>query len=114
MSPRTFNRARQNRVGADSVYIALLFCQNSGGWSILTTSYISSNFANQHHLEETYARGTLLVPDLVGTFVFALSGAMAGDGTGSRAAAMNHKGVFTRDRRPKMAAHFLRSRWAGK
>jgi beta-glucuronidase len=25
---------------------------------------------------------------------------------------MNFKGVFTRDRRPKMAAHFLRSRWA--
>ncbi len=24
---------------------------------------------------------------------------------------MNYKGVFTRDRRPKMAAHFLRSRW---
>jgi beta-glucuronidase len=29
----------------------------------------------------------------------------------SRAAGMNFKGVFTRDRRPKMAAHFLRSRW---
>ncbi len=26
--------------------------------------------------------------------------------------AMNYKGVFTRDRTPKMAAHFLRSRWA--
>ena len=25
---------------------------------------------------------------------------------------MNWKGVFTRDRRPKMAAHYLRSRWA--
>jgi hypothetical protein len=25
---------------------------------------------------------------------------------------MNFKGVFTRERRPKMAAHFLRSRWA--
>jgi beta-glucuronidase len=31
-----------------------------------------------------------------------------------RAAAMNFKGVFTRDRRPKMAALFLRSRWAAK
>ncbi len=30
-----------------------------------------------------------------------------------RSASMNFKGVFTRDRRPKMAAHFLRSRWAG-
>lgn len=27
-----------------------------------------------------------------------------------RAGGMNHKGVFTRDRRPKMAAHVLRSR----
>ncbi len=31
-----------------------------------------------------------------------------------RPATMNHKGVFTRDREPKMAAHFLRERWAGK
>lgn len=29
-----------------------------------------------------------------------------------RAGGMNLKGVFTRDRRPKMAAHLLRSRWA--
>ncbi len=28
-----------------------------------------------------------------------------------RPASLNHKGVFTRERRPKMAAHFLRSRW---
>jgi beta-glucuronidase len=28
-----------------------------------------------------------------------------------RTAGLNHKGVFTRDRRPKMAAHFLRARW---
>jgi beta-glucuronidase len=28
-------------------------------------------------------------------------------------AGMNHKGVFTRDRRSKMAAHFLRQRWEG-
>jgi len=27
---------------------------------------------------------------------------------------MNFKGVFTRDRRPKKAAHFLRSRWSQK
>jgi len=29
-----------------------------------------------------------------------------------RAASMNHKGVFTRERQPKMAAHFLRERWS--
>ncbi len=28
-----------------------------------------------------------------------------------RTSGLNLKGVFTRDRRPKMAAHFLRSRW---
>ncbi len=28
-----------------------------------------------------------------------------------RMGGMNYKGVFTRDRRPKMAAHFLRERW---
>ena len=31
-----------------------------------------------------------------------------------RPGTMNHKGVFTRDRSPKMAAHFLRERWFGK
>lgn len=30
-----------------------------------------------------------------------------------RVGGLNLKGVFTRDRRPKMAAHFLRERWAG-
>jgi beta-glucuronidase len=28
-----------------------------------------------------------------------------------RPGGLNTKGVFTRDRRPKMAAHFLRQRW---
>lgn len=31
-----------------------------------------------------------------------------------RAGGLNHKGVFTRDRRPKLAAHLLRRRWFGK
>jgi beta-glucuronidase len=30
-----------------------------------------------------------------------------------RAGGLNHKGVFTRDRRPKLAAHALRRRWRG-
>jgi len=29
-----------------------------------------------------------------------------------RMGGMNYKGVFTRDRRPKMAAHFLRKIWS--
>jgi beta-glucuronidase len=32
----------------------------------------------------------------------------------TRAAALNHKGVFTRDRRPKLAAHRLRELWGAK
>jgi beta-glucuronidase len=31
-----------------------------------------------------------------------------------RVGSLNQKGVFTRDRRPKMAAHRLRELWAGK
>jgi beta-glucuronidase len=31
-----------------------------------------------------------------------------------RPGTMNHKGVFTREREPKMAAHFLRERWLPK
>ncbi len=31
----------------------------------------------------------------------------------TRAGSLNHKGVFTRDRRPKMAAHALRAIWNG-
>jgi beta-glucuronidase len=34
-----------------------------------------------------------------------------GQGT-MRLAGMNFEGVFSRDRRPEAAAHFLRSRWA--
>jgi beta-glucuronidase len=31
-----------------------------------------------------------------------------------RMCGMNYKGVFTRDRRPKLAAHRLRKLWTGK
>ena len=50
-------------------------------------------------------------PFMAGMQVWNFADFKTGQGT-MRAAAMNFKGVFTRDRRPKMAAHFLRSRWA--
>jgi len=50
---------------------------------------------------------------MAGMHVWNFADFKTGQGT-MRAAAMNFKGVFTRDRRPKMAAHFLRSRWAVK
>ncbi|PSM45962.1 beta-glucuronidase [Chroococcidiopsis sp. CCALA 051] len=50
---------------------------------------------------------------MVGMHVWAFSDFKTGQGT-MRAAGMNFKGAFTRDRRPKMVAHFLRDRWAKK
>jgi beta-glucuronidase len=50
-------------------------------------------------------------PFMAGMHVWNFADFKTGQGT-SRAAGMNFKGVFTRDRRPKMAAHFLRARWA--
>lgn len=52
-------------------------------------------------------------PFVMGMHVWNFADFKTGQGT-SRAGGMNFKGVFTRDRRPKMAAHFLRDRWAKK
>jgi beta-glucuronidase len=52
-------------------------------------------------------------PFVVGLHVWNFADFKTGQGI-MRAGGLNMKGVFTRDRRPKMAAHFLRSRWAGK
>jgi putative sterol carrier protein len=49
---------------------------------------------------------------VVGLHVWNLADFKTGQGT-RRAGGLNLKGVFTRDRRPKMAAHFLRERWTG-
>ena len=52
-------------------------------------------------------------PFMAGMHVWNFADFKTGQGT-ARAAGMNFKGVFTRDRRPKMAAHLLRSRWTGR
>jgi beta-glucuronidase len=51
-------------------------------------------------------------PFMAGMQVWAFADFRTVQGVG-RAGGMNFKGVFTRDRRPKMAAHFLRTRWIG-
>jgi beta-glucuronidase len=51
-------------------------------------------------------------PFVAGMHVWNFADFKTGQGT-MRAAGLNHKGVFTRDRRPKMAAHLLRERWTG-
>jgi beta-glucuronidase len=75
----------------------------------------SEMWTEEYQLE--FLRGFLDVaaerPFMFGMHVWNFADFKTGQGT-MRAAAMNHKGVFTRDRRPKMAAHFLRSRWAEK
>lgn len=49
-------------------------------------------------------------PYMAGLHVWNFADFKTGQGL-IRMSGMNLKGVFTRDRRPKMAAHFLRSRW---
>jgi len=50
-------------------------------------------------------------PWIVGLHVWNFADFKTGQGT-HRALGINHKGVFTRDRQPKMAARFLRARWS--
>ena len=50
------------------------------------------------------------VPGLVGVQWWNLCDFKTGQGV-MRPKALNHKGLFTRERRPKAAAHALRRRW---
>lgn len=52
-------------------------------------------------------------PFVCGAHVWNLADFKTSQSTG-RVGGMNLKGVFTRDRRPKLAAHLLRQRWAAK
>jgi beta-glucuronidase len=61
----------------------------------------------RHYLDVAAAR-----PFVAGLHVWNFADFKTGQGI-IRMGGLNMKGVFTRDRRPKMAAHFLRSRWAG-
>jgi len=47
---------------------------------------------------------------VAGLHVWAFADFKTGQGL-NRFRGMNYKGVFTKDRKPKMAAHYLRSRW---
>jgi beta-glucuronidase len=52
-------------------------------------------------------------PFVVGTHPWAFADFRTAQST-MRVGALNQKGVFTRDRRPKLAAHRLRETWTGK
>lgn len=61
---------------------------------------------------EAYIRMMNERPFIVAQHVWNLADFKTGQGV-LRAGSMNHKGVLTRDRRPKLAAHRLRQLWGG-
>ncbi len=58
-----------------------------------------------------YVEAAATRPFVVGLHVWNFADFKTGQGT-RRAGGLNFKGVFTRDRRPKMAAHYLREQWS--
>ncbi|MCA9839832.1 MAG: beta-glucuronidase [Trueperaceae bacterium] len=64
--------------------------------------------------QRDFIKGYLDVADardfIIGMHVWNFADFKTGQGI-MRVAGLNHKGVFTRDRKPKMAAHLLRERW---
>ena len=62
----------------------------------------------KHYMDAAAAR-----PFVAGMMIWAFADFKTSQGT-TRTNGMNYKGVFTRDRKPKMAAYYLRERWLGK
>ena len=90
---------------------------------IVLTEFGADTLAGDHSAEElmwseefqvaflkTYLDVVAQKDFVVGTHVWAFADFRTAQGT-LRAGTMNHKGVFTRDREPKMAARYLRDRW---
>ncbi len=75
----------------------------------------SEMFTEEYQVEflRCYLDAAAKRPFVVGLHVWNFADFKTGQGT-RRVGGLNLKGVFTRDRRPKMAAHFLRERWANK
>jgi beta-glucuronidase len=59
-----------------------------------------------------YVRELATRPYVVGTHAWAFADFRSTQGV-NRADGLNHKGVFTRERQPKLAAHALRASWRG-
>ncbi|MGY4397561.1 beta-glucuronidase [Sphingomonas sp. UYAg733] len=67
----------------------------------------------QAELIALYLRVADRFPFVIGTHPWAFADFKTSESI-MRVSGMNYKGVFTRDRRPKEAAHLLRKAWAGK
>jgi beta-glucuronidase len=65
------------------------------------------------HVIERYLVVAAKRPFMAGMHVWNFADFKTGQGV-LRAGSMNLKGVFTRDRRPKLAAHALRKHWVEK
>lgn len=70
-------------------------------------------FSEEYQVEflRAYLDVTAQKPYVIGLHVWNFADFQATQSV-MRVGGMNHKGVFTRARQPKMAAHFLRERWA--
>lgn len=66
----------------------------------------------QAEIIDIYLRTIAKYPGVIGSHPWAFADFRTPQGV-LRAGALNQKGVFTRDRRPKLAAHLLRRRWKG-
>lgn len=118
-----YTHAGQLEPGREALAQELDDLHRSFGKPIIITEFGADTLPGAHNTppdmwteeyQVEFLRGFLDVADkrpfMAGMHVWAFADFKTGQGT-MRAAAMNFKGVFTRDRRPKMAAHFLRSRW---
>ena len=81
------------------------------GWHAQPPEMFSEEF--QAEFIEKYIDVCRNKPYVIGEHVWNLCDFKTSQGI-TRMGGMNYKGVFTRDRRPKMAAHLLRKLWKGK
>jgi beta-glucuronidase len=118
-----YSQSGQLDRGAEALARELDELHQAFGKPLIVTEFGADTIAGTHNqppemwteeYQVEFLRGFLEVaaqrPFVAGMHVWNFADFKTGQGT-MRAAGMNFKGVFTRDRRPKMAAHFLRSRW---
>jgi beta-glucuronidase len=121
-----YTQAGQLELGRQALARELDALHQAFGKPIMITEFGADTLPGAHRTppemwteeyQAEFLRGFLDVaaqrPFMVGMHVWNFADFKTGQGT-MRAAGMNFKGVFTRDRQPKLAAHLLRSHWAGK
>jgi beta-glucuronidase len=118
-----YTQSGQLDAGAEFLAQELDGLYDRTGKPIIITEFGADTIAGMHsdppemwseEYQVAFLRGYLDVaaerPYVAGLHVWNFADFKTGQGT-RRAGGLNLKGVFTRDRRPKMAAHFLREQW---